>query len=153
MERTTWRLCEYKFTPIVVSEESISLTGTSLKFPSVCSLLSLSKQLLQLLILCLLLRLYTEEELPPEFKLFIPSAPGTASRGGRKTVSATESIQASVDEEHVEVFAFDDAALDEDKNNSDKIGATETDENMVMPEIATSQTSLSSPPGDVSVSS
>jgi len=50
-------------------------------------------------------------------------------------------------------LAFDDAALDEDKNNSDKIGATETDENMVMPEIATSQTSLSSPPGDVAVSS
>jgi hypothetical protein len=117
-------------------------------------ILSLSKQLLQLLILCLLLRLYTEEELPPEFKLFIPSAPsGTASRAGRKAVSATESIQASVDEEQVEVLAFDDAALDEDKNNGDEIGATETDENMVMPEIATSQTSLSSPPGDVAVSS
>ena len=92
--------------------------------------------------------------MPPEFKLFIPSASsGTVSRAGRKAVSATESIQASVEEEQVEVLAFDDAALDEDKNNSDKIGATETDENMVMPEIATSQTSLSSPPGDVAVSS
>ena len=58
--------------------------------------------------------------MPPEFKLFIPSAPsGTASRAGRKAVSATESIQASVEEEHVEVLAFDDAALDEDKNNGD----------------------------------
>ena len=92
--------------------------------------------------------------MPPEFKLFIPSASsGTVSRAGRKAVSATESIQASVEEEHVEVLAFDDAALDEDKNNGDEIGAIETDENMVMPEIATSQTLLSSPPGDVAVSS
>jgi hypothetical protein len=123
-------------------------------FPSVCSYILCLNDFLHLLLCCLLLRLYTEEELPPEFKLFIPSAPsGTVSRAGRKAVSATESIQASMDEEHVEVLAFDDTALDEDKNNGDEIGATETDENILMPEIATAQPSVSSPPGDVAVSS
>jgi hypothetical protein len=123
-------------------------------FPCVCSILILCLTTFCNFLFVLLLRLYTEEELPPEFKLFIPSAPsGTVSRAGRKAVSATESIQASVDEEHVEVLAFDDTALDEDKNNVDEIGTTETDENMLMPEIATSQPSVSSPPGDVAVSS
>ena len=86
-------------------------------------------------------RLYSEEELPPEFKLFIPTATSApASRAG-KAASAGDNIEPMV-EENMEVLAVD---------GEHEIEETEKDLS-VLTDPATAKTSVSSPV-DVAVSS
>jgi len=71
-----WRLSVFRFTPIVAFGESISLTGASpLHVHPACQ----HRIIILICVVCrsLYCRLYSEEELPPEFKLFIPTAPAT----------------------------------------------------------------------------
>ncbi len=73
----------FRFTPTVAFEGSIFLTGASQRHAT-------PSDSLLFLPLTFLHRLYSEEELPPEFKLFIPTAPATRgltseTAGGDKT--------------------------------------------------------------------
>lgn len=80
-------------------------------------------------------RLYSEEELPPEFKLFIPTAP--APRGDKVVVSVDDTSHPL--EENAEVLVSD----------ANEMGET----NDVLTEHDNTEKSLDSPHGDVAVSS
>ena len=90
---------------------------------------------------CLFLfRLYSEEELPPEFKLFIPTAPAARSASAARSAEA----KAVVDDNHpleeiVETLA----------SHENEIGET----NYVLTEHDNTEKSLSPSQGDVAVSS
>ncbi len=72
-------------------------------------------------------RLYSEEELPPEFKLFIPTTPSVR---GDKVVAADNNknpLKVSV-EEKVEVLALDESKMGETETGEIEISETETGE-------------------------
>jgi hypothetical protein len=81
-----------------------------------------------------LFRLYSEEELPPEFKLFIPTAPAARSDKAKAVDNDNHSLQ-----ENVEVLASDE----------NEIGET----NNVLTEHDNTEKSSSPSQGDVAVSS
>ena len=94
-----------------------------------------SIQHVQLLLCCLFLfRLYSEEELPPEFKLFIPKAPAARSNEAKAMDDDNHSL-----EENIEVVASDE----------NEIGET----NNVLTEHDSTEKSLSPSQGDVAISS
>lgn len=94
-----------------------------------------SVQPVNLLLCCLFLfRLYSEEELPPEFKLFIPTAPAARSNKAKAVDNDNHSLQ-----ENVEVLASDETEIGETNN--------------VLTEHDNTEKSSSPSQGDVAVSS
>jgi hypothetical protein len=72
-----------------------------------------------------LVRLYSEEELPPEFKLFIPTTP--APRGDKVVAVNHNKFPLKV-EEKVEVLALDEAEIGETEIGETEIGEPEISE-------------------------